>query len=532
MRLRRCLPILVMFFGALAAVPSAGAKTVSGTLSKSGYTVVAVSTKGTTVTASMRGKAFSINARSRSMRQMTLHLIDRRGRYAGPVVVGRKGKRAIVGVRAGARLGTVRIKASHAIPAKRLAPRFVVRKRTAKARNGVPVGARGFGLVAGTKGKAGVFAMAARQGQPTNQPDSAIAGQDPDQDGVPNALDIDANGNGIIDMADPNAPRAAGFTVWENYLADLDETVNVSAVPGSEAQIDERMKSLLELVFVDVQPGTRLDCNGLSWCSPSGTGQIVPAGSAGDPNSAARVPFPACCDADADGFGLISGTSVSAGDGGEFRMWPTATSSEIRSGDVMIQRVPQADGTIREIPGALGFVFGTVPAIKSLTAASGTRTISYPVAAGGPGTMANPLPLPIADLDALTIEFWRPQRTAIAGAGEPAGYMDIGNLRYFIQLPDYPGARPPGPGENVQCRGDFLTPVSSALTRGPEGLVDSSADTPASAANTLAFTLNVRGCIEAKGGTITSGSRFRIHLEAMTPSGGDHVNQNLFLQIQ
>ena len=36
---------------------------------------------------------------------MTLQLRAKDGSYAGPIVVGRKGKRAIVGIKAGAKLG-------------------------------------------------------------------------------------------------------------------------------------------------------------------------------------------------------------------------------------------------------------------------------------------------------------------------------------------------------------------------------------------------------------------------------------------
>ena len=523
---------------ALASSSAAlAAKPVTGTLSKPGYKVLAIATGGTSVMATLKGRKFTVRSPGA---KMTLQLLNARGRYAGPVVVGTaaKGAKAIVGVKAGAALGTVTVRAGYATTG-RLAASAIDSSRTATARKGVPIGGKGFGLVAGratatsfTKGEMQAPAASPAPGGTTG-PNTALAGQDTDRDGVTNNVDIDANGNGIIDSVDPNAPVASGVQSFVNYFAGLDSTANVDANPASAAAIDPAMQNLLELVFLNVPTGAVLNCNGLTWCSPGGTGQIVPAGTMMAPG-AAKVPFPACCVSGSGG--LMSGTSQSAGSGAEFRIWPTATSTQISSGDTFLEQVPSTSGTT-VIPGAIGFVFNTVPAAKSWQTATRSAEISYPVASGGTGTAGNRF---IVDGSALNmaLAFWRPQRPSITGAGEPAGFMDIGHLRYSVQMVMVPGVSPGATSTGApQCPASTVSSTDPSLSLQSEAggqigrLSDSSNDMPSNPANTLTMNVDVGACIAAKGGTTASGGQFAIELEATSPSGGDHVVQTLYFRI-
>lgn len=94
--------------------------------------------------------------------------------------------------------------------------------------------------------------------------------------------------------------------------------------------------------------------------------------------SAATTPFPDCCLP--GGFGLISGTRFGA-DRADFRIRPLVTSAAVRSGDTMVMRVPQGPG-VQGIPGAIGFVFNTVPALKSWSAGARSARLSYPAPQG------------------------------------------------------------------------------------------------------------------------------------------------------
>jgi hypothetical protein len=102
-----------------AAAPAAAERApITGTLAKPGYTLVAVGYDGKMT--STKARRF----RLRSSGKVTLHLRSSRGKYAGPVVVGTRKGRAVLGVKAGARLGKVAVKRGYAVTAKPLAKWF------------------------------------------------------------------------------------------------------------------------------------------------------------------------------------------------------------------------------------------------------------------------------------------------------------------------------------------------------------------------------------------------------------------------
>src|SRR2546430_4201381 len=95
--------------------------------------------------------------------------------YAGPIVVGRGngGRRAIVGVKAGARLGRIQVRRGYASVNTLLPKKWVDKRRWARARKGVPIAnGRNFGRV------------------PSNPPRAGPPG-DLDEDGLPGVLDVD-----------------------------------------------------------------------------------------------------------------------------------------------------------------------------------------------------------------------------------------------------------------------------------------------------------------------------------------------------
>ena len=117
----------------------------------------------------------------------------------------------------------------------------------------------------------------------------------------------------------------------------MHETANVNAAGLTVTQSDALLVRRANLVF-DVLPGdsSELDCGspqarsdstlgGLSYCTLGGTGMKVAPGT-----QTGGSAFPACCDADGDGFGTLTRPTL---------LMPGATSDRIGSGDVMIQRV-------------------------------------------------------------------------------------------------------------------------------------------------------------------------------------------------
>ena len=522
----------------LATDASAGS-TITGKLNKRGYTVVALAKDGTAISAKATTGAFKVKAPGGTV---TLQLRAPDGRYAGPVVVGKKHGKVVLGIRRGAKLGALVVKPGYATPKRKLAARFVNPKVVATAKGGGPIGSKTFGLVPGSHLRQAPGPVSPTAPGSEGVPGPTSGGGDTDSDGVPNALDVDSNGNGVLDNVDPEAPTPPGFGVFSQMFLTIDQTVNADAAAVTPDQIDAAMKSKLRLVFTSIADNTELDCGGLPYCSAGGTGTRI---SGPDGPGGTVDPFPTCCDTDGNGFGTISG-STTGPTGAEFHLAPNASSSEIGSGDTMIERVTSDAGT-KEIPGALNFVFNTIPALKEW--ASGTATtptpVSYPVAANGPGTQSNPLPI---TKDAggnytLTMTFWRPQRRAIGGAGEGSTTVDIGGLSYDVNIPNAGGPAPPSPGSppvSPQCGPASLSTSDPHLSVSSEGngqigrLSDNAPDAPSDPANVITFTVNLTKCLADKGTTIAAGQTFNMDVGANSLSAHsvDHADQVIYIRTQ
>ncbi len=172
----------------LAISPPAEGRDITGTLSASGYRVVALAPSGRTAKSSP-GRRFHIQAPAR---RVTLHLLDRAGGYFGPVIVGRRGSRLLTGVRTGAELGRVHVfrARSFARTEKRLRGRDRASVAGVLARGGAPAGAGEYGRVR---------ARASGPGR---------AGTDADHDGIPGLYDIDDDGDLVPDAGERPSGRA------------------------------------------------------------------------------------------------------------------------------------------------------------------------------------------------------------------------------------------------------------------------------------------------------------------------------------
>ena len=173
--------------GALLTAPGADARrpAIKGRVTAP-YTVIALAQNGHERSERVRGK-FAIVPPARTV---TLHLVDGDGVYLGPVVARGRGGRAVVRVRAGAKLGTLRVKNGWVKPGRRIASRRFDRGRPARARNGVPIGAGVLGRVRA----------------PAVGPDGP--GRDQDLDGLPGRFDVDDDGDLVLDTQEASRPRA------------------------------------------------------------------------------------------------------------------------------------------------------------------------------------------------------------------------------------------------------------------------------------------------------------------------------------
>ena len=471
----------------VASAPAAGAsKRITGKLSKPGLTVIALSKSGRASLDRPKQRKFSVRARAEVV---TLHLRAADGTYAGPIVVAKRdqGRRAIVGVAAGASLGVVKVNSARGFAkvARRLPPRLLDTEWQARARRGRPLGhGRNFGRVKVKR---------------TRDP----APGDRDSDGVPNQLDIDDDGDLILDKVDRGgrgrARAAQGTndfglaTVFAPGL--MHNWTNANAGTLTDAEIDETLARQGYLIFELLAVGAELDCGGapdpadpagwiggLSYCTRGGTGfGFGPGGSE----------FPECCDGDGDGFGTLPNNSPDFPDPGHFFFSHGATTSEIGTGDVLVQRVGETP-----FVSLLPFVFATVPALISYDDGRGnSATIDYPIPSPSPGSppppgsRENPFPVearPNGDVR-VTMTFWRPQRRPIPP--ESGDWIDMGGLIYNAKT--HFTAQPSCSQQAFSENDPNLAPDSS-LPDG--GLIDLAADQPANPAHTFTLTLNLTEC--------------------------------------
>ena len=374
---------------------------------------------------------------------------------------------AVLGLRSGAQLGQLSIaSAGYARSAgidEEAWEKWVQAERRSRAARGVPIGAGNFGFVASTP-------------SPGTVPD------DPDLDGVPDALDVDDNGNLVLDNLDASTngagarsagtdPCGPGRIYCQEINSSLplfvEQTVNANAGSTND-QINAALATFGDLririgAFTEQTPAGRgdfaeLDCGdpdtGLAYCRQNGsTGTSRAGGVVGD---APDLPFPGPpggqFDPDGDGFGTLA-PCCGAGPDDFFlvhhaRARPALDpgSAQIGSGDVLTQWVttggdpsqcpPLNSPACRAFPATVQFVIATVPTLVSYDDGAGhSATVTYPTPTTesqpprvAPGSEGNGFPVSDSPADAdadveVMLTFWRPQRKPIPGerCPEPNG---------------------------------------------------------------------------------------------------------------
>lgn len=561
------------------AAPAAPLAPITGTLDKPGYTLIAMSAAGEARTAVAPTGAFSLVP---SAALVTLQLRAPDGSYAGPVVLAEQTNgvararaavakaqhrvvltrralararhtgpravrqararltraraaltrarrtltaarrdaaarptRAVLGVRAGQRLGAVAIQAAGYARTRALGDRAW----TVHATGGVPLAAGNLGLV-------------------RSPASGGAALRDRDLDGAPDALDVDDDGDLVLDDYDTSSATARAAQAGRTQFSDGSHLQAVTALGAfssedavnadggsTDEQIfaSERRQGVLEFLWTGLDEGSgEIDCGALSYCSAGGTGAFglnsVPPGGSRDNVQ----PFPASFDADGDGFGsLVRGgpsPAMVAPGGQTMGIYHGASAEEIQAGDVLIEK-GTVGGLAQESATALGFVFATYPVLAAYDDGQGdSGQFTYP-------NSGAPVPVragPGGDI-VLRLTFWRPQRLRLADEPGTGRWMDVGNLAWTM----YGG----GGSMHPNCQQSDLSDPSDtlrALTASPMpgqdslagGYQDVMGDQPASAANTLSFTLNLSACLAHTSSTFAVGNTHSTAVTAVA-SGRD-----------
>jgi hypothetical protein len=504
-----------------AFVPLTGAKkhhrhhkSIWGNVKGRGHhTVVAQSGDGAAAT--VRASPFHLIP---TAGRFTLQIRGSDGSYQGPVVAAGTGRRVVVGFREGARLGPIVRRNGFWVLRRPLGRRFQDRARTARARKGVPIGARALGLVrTAANGKAG-------------------RGQDSDRDGIPNTFDVDVDGDRVLNNVDPArrtafSPTSPYRVAWllsvglkQSFLADqIAKPPTVTTAQFEELRdIAAKIRGMLVFTLPRGDETLELDCTGLSYCSgPNSTGRDI--------TQFRR--FPADFDPDRDGFGTMEPTPLPLnpqrdGIGVSERLSPSAKVfvlkptaqhfGDVAAGDTYVERVSRGGKEVSQQPVMLNYTFGTVPALTAWSDGSQQATVTYPVPNAGEGTTQNPYRSLQYPNGTLTFTIWRPQRRAFAAAGEKGDWIDVGHLLYSAA-----GFLEGTGGDRV-----WTCPDSAYSTSDPnmrlevDGLRDLRGDGPVDPAQTLTFSVNIGACLRHSGidpATVTSSSA--IHFTASSDLG-------------
>ena len=410
-------------------------------------------------------------------------------------------------------------------------------------------------------------------------------GGDCDVDGVVNAIDPDDDDDGILDLADKSTSgfESQKYLPWSTLYLELGgsgDRKTLNANIGSVTKEDIELAigadngSFATNFYLNLPSDAAdfdaawIDCGDLSYCNaetgtattgaPSGqvgsafnnlwcAGHLNSGGgcelqilwrdylgslirNANDPESDQNVRV------SDDGDDIHNGLTLSENNGS--MVWAgsmkpnvgelgTGVLEQFRVGDPYVLKLRNKEtGAIQSIPMSLGAFFVTVPALKSANGELVNYAEEFPL-----GTEANPIP--VGDDGTFTIEFWRPQRLAVAGVDYAADdvegamdYMDLGGLRYGLIMNtdvEYRRSALVGSrsGAEVGCTSaaanNIYVDLSANFARTPDTqgnpqwfmnlwpLTDRSTDGVTGSENVVSFTFNMVNCIEYLESRATAG---------------------------
>ena len=537
MRTRRLQGAVVLFgVGALlVAGPAGAAKKTSLKLKVPGLTggsILAVGATGSTVKAGVKGGTVNLRVPKSRVSGTSLHLTDRAGKYRGPVVLSSTGGKAYLVLGKGAAqrkslaLGAVKLSKGHASLKRKLPQGLLSTKAFAKAKKGVPIGAGRLGLQA-TPTSSRLLDSRALRAEGT-----IPGGTDPDRDGLPSNIDVDDNGNGILDNQDASQVPTADGIFAAMILRPSDSGVNVNATGVTDAQIDANMLSdygFSVTFFFSLPPdqgqatGAWVDCGALPYCNAESGTALVGGLSESSADLPRGTPW-----RDYRPFGAPNGLELIRGFAWAMGLAPKATSAQLSPGDLYNVNF-QRPGGIEVTSVALPAYPVTVPAVRTVQTGGVSTNILYGDPSG-PGTNDGTA-IPLSPSGDVSMVYWRPQRRAIPGTGEE-GFIDMGRLHYTASVGSL--RIPGGPGGGliqVPYQREFTCDAegNAIFPDGPQGAsffgpADPSNDGPPNPADTRTYTTNLRSCLNqgvAAGafpglGSVPAGSVLNI---AFTASG-------------
>ena len=512
-RLKSALIVGVVVAAIASAAPvqaavSAQGKTYTVTATMKGaknLTVLMVSGSGRLLaSAKVTKKSQKITLKAKgtsSIGGTTLQLVSgsgsAKGKYYGPVVLGNKSataaKSSVVYTKLkqkaarSVKLGTVTVKKAkgstqqgYATTSKKSSAADTSKSASVKASKGRPIGVGTYGKTANTSIKSyGVSATAvgdpcsptgtstcpngievappgpqgpANPQQPgantTVSKDDTLGG-DKDDDGIPNAFDVNDDGDAVLDSADATTPApkvavddgtkdcsAVDFRIFTNYKATqagFAGTINAygpGAFKADKENIATTITKTMSMVFSPISQvcgsnvvSTELKGNGVAY-APS---EYVALG-----NKCGTGDFQWLI-----GQGRICGNG---GDGYDFGSKFTFNATNLPTGqDTFTMRVRTEDGKSYEFTSSVGFVFVTHPMfVEYSTDGTNFTKVDYNNSTTGPeGASITEPTISVGQAQTLYLKVLRPQRLAMDG--ESGEFYDLAGFKYTPDIPNVSG---------------------------------------------------------------------------------------------
>ena len=404
-----------------------------------------------------------------------------------------------------------------------------------KAASGKPKGVGNYGK-AKTTSASSLFVTGNRSPMacpPTCPDPDTLDGGDADDDGIPNAFDVNDDGDTKVDSADSTTPEpnvtgsstdaatceaAASFHIFTNYKAtdpSFADTLNfygTGSHAATDASIFTQVAASMSMVFSPItqvcgETVTKMEITGVGVSYAPTTYAEVTAGGTGD------IQWQI-------GAGTINGVAATG-----FTAQTFTTRASLPSGqDTFIQRVTTTpSGKVYEFTATAGFVFVTHPMLQGYCVKTTTDTTSC--VSGSDFTQINyaasPIPtISVASTQTLLLRMYRPQRFAIDG--EASGFYNLGGFRYTPDMPNPPSDGAMG-GNFGKCDGATYTDV--------EMTTDTLANSSDSAAtSTLQASWDLQACFTARSKSWSTGT-VTIDIQVEPSGPGGNSAQKLFLTL-
>ena len=305
-------------------------------------------------------------------------------------------------------------------------------------------------------------------GQPTQQgavvnKDETLGG-DADDDGIPNAFDVNDDGDAVLDSADSStpAPKAAAddgtttcgavdFKIFTNYKATQGGyagTINAYGVGGFKADkvnIASTITKSMSMVFSPItqvcgSAVTRSFLKGVD-VAYAPTDYVELSKTCGTGDYQWLIGAGKMCGTDASGYSF----------GSPYTFGETLPTGQ----DTFSMKVETADGKKYEFTSSPGFVFVTHPMFIAYSNDGVNYTnIDYTKTTTGPeGARITEPTISVAQAQTLYLKVYRPQRLAMDG--ETGDFYDLGGFKF---TPDIPNGNP----SVGKC--DALTSTDTAMT--------------------------------------------------------------------